>query len=438
MFLFKGKYNYMNFNVPNNLKNYTVISYPEWYSNWFANKYSNRLNNVLESFKKFTIKNKEDNLKALDLIYNYSYLKLAVLWNTSCLKVYNKNDNVSIVGCKYLNLTKNGFINLVFQLYADSKILKYKVYIEDFINKLGINDSELYKFTVILFFVNKDKHFNIDIKNGFYSDTYFKVVNHGKLYFNDNSLKLLEKQDLNLFSTMASKKSKFMLMTFKKWIDKKIPIKYHDHFMIFSSAVLFSYGLRPLNDLDLFIDDNLPENILNIIKKDLVDSDTRFPFIDITIMKFRWGSGSWNIWMKKWAKLFGAKSITHCVSDPDFHFYFMGLKMICIEADIVRRLERNRPRAVADLLMINRKLGYVFDFKPIPKTSVIFVDYSFDTSRLKGLEYKHDKGDEIVCHLKTDTNRFIGTIRWFLRTKYKFKEYSEEDIKNMLPDFVYI
>ena len=70
--------------------------------------------------------------------------------------------------------------------------------------------------------------------------------------------------------------------------------------------------------------------------------------------------------------------------------------------------------------------------------SVIYVDYSFDTSRLKGLEYVYDKGDEIVCHLKTDINRFIGTIRWFLRTKYKFKEYSEEDIKNMLPDFVYI
>ena len=108
------------------------------------------------------------------------------------------------------------------------------------------------------------------------------------------------------------------------------------------------------------------------------------------------------------------------------------------EADIVRRLERNRPRAVADLLMINHKLGYVFDFKPIPKSSVIFVDYSFDTSRLKGLVFKHDKGDEIVCHLKTDIDRFIGTIKWFLRTKYKFIEYSEKDIKNILPDFVYI
>jgi hypothetical protein len=431
----------MNLNIPTNLKNYCVSSYPDWYSNWLSTDILNRSKKSNDSFKslqKFTVKSNNDDLNALDYIYRYNNIKLSILWNTSYLKEYDKNTKISIIVSKYINLSGNGFINLIYQLYADSKILKYKVLIKDFIDKLNLDSINLNKFVVVLFFVNKGEHFNISINNGFYSDNYFQVVNHGRILFNNNSLKLLEKQSLDLYGMMASKKSKCMLMTFKKWLDSNIPLKYHDHFMIFSSAVLFSYGLRPLNDLDLFIDDNLPDRILNIIKHDLVDSDTRFPFIDTTIMKFRWGSGSWDIWMKKWAKLFGAKSINHCVSNPDFHFYFMGLKMICIEADIVRRLERNRPRAVADLLMINRKLGYVFDFKPIPKTSVIFVDYSFDTSRLKGLEYKHDKGDEIVCHLKTDINRFIGTIRWFLRTKYKFKEYSEEDIKNMLPDFVYI
>lgn len=431
----------MNSNIPNNLKNYTVIKYPQWYSNWFSNKYSNISNNGLENIEKFTVKNKQDNIKALKLITKYNNIKLAILWNTSYLKEYDKNKCITIIVSKYINMSENGFINLIYQLYADTPMLKFKVFINDFINKLSLDKVDLYKFVAILFIVNNKKSncdINIDINKGFYSNKYHHLINHSRLIFNDNSLKLLEKQSLDLYSMMASKKSKFMLMTFKKWLDCNIPIKYHDNFMIFSSAVLFSYGLRPLNDLDLFIDDNLPDRILNIIKHDLVDSDTKFPFIDTTIRKFRWGSGSWDIWMKKWAKLFGAKSITHCVSDPDFHFYFMGLKMICIEADIVRRLERNRPRAVADLLMINHKLGYVFDFKPIPKTSVIYVDYSFDTSRLKGLEYVYDKGDEIVCHLKTDTDRFIGTIRWFLRTKYKFKEYSEEDIKNMLPDFVYI
>lgn len=227
-------------------------------------------------------------------------------------------------------------------------------------------------------------------------------------------------------------------MSFKKWLDTKIPIQYHGHFMIYSSTVLFSYGLRPLNDIDIFIDDNLPDNILQIIKRDLVDSDTRFPFIDTTIRKFRWGTDSWDLWINKWAKLFGAKSINHCVFDPTYHYYFMGLKILCIEADIVRRLERNRPRAVADLLMINHKLGYIFDFKPIPTNSIIFVDYSFNTSRLKNLVFKFDKGDEIVCHIETDINRFINTILWFLKTKYKFKLLSKEDILSILPKYLII
>ena len=138
MFLFIDNYYYMNLNIPTNLKKYCVSSYPDWYSNWLSTDILNRSKKSNDSFKslqKFTVKSNNDDLNALDYIYRYNNIKLSILWNTSYLKEYDKNAKISIIVYKYINLSENGLINLIYQLYADSKVLKYKVLIKDFIDK---------------------------------------------------------------------------------------------------------------------------------------------------------------------------------------------------------------------------------------------------------------------------------------------------------------
>ena len=124
------------------------------------------------------------------------------------------------------------------------------------------------------------------------------------------------------------------------------------------------------------------------------------------------------------------------MGDSKYHFYFLGVKIISLECDIIRRIERNRPRAIADLIALRKRYYFKIDIPSIPskiKTYVSIVDKSEDEIR----SYIHsggvlnEKNKEILVESDSDIDKFIGTIIFALETRYKMI-FTSDEIKKEL------
>ena len=124
----------------------------------------------------------------------------------------------------------------------------------------------------------------------------------------------------------------------------------------------------------------------------------------------------------------------------------MGVKIISLDCDIVRRLERNRPRAVADLIALRKRYQYRIDIPPIPDKLTKYISTVDKTEReinelINQGGILNEKNKEVIVLYDSDINKFIGTIIYALELRYKMiftvdqikKElnmYSEERVHN--------
>ena len=86
------------------------------------------------------------------------------------------------------------------------------------------------------------------------------------------------------------------------------------------------------------------------------------------------------------------------VFNPKYHYYFMGIKFVVLEAEIVRRNIRSRPSAIADLIMMEKTMGIKTDINPIQP---------FVMKEGKKLYYPKEK--------------FANFVKYYLRNKYNLK-----------------
>ena len=194
--------------------------------------------------------------------------------------------------------------------------------------------------------------------------------------------------------------------------------------MLFSSIVLYLIGNREINDLDLYIDNIEPE-IAEKVKQ--FDEDEMYKYIEYSMKgnESKWPL-HWNSWLDEWARKSGAKYFEEIISCQRFHFYFLGVKIISLNCDIQRRIIRNRPRATADLIAL-RKRYVIPKFPKIPAPEIFRDEFQCVKDKTEeeirelirnGAIY-NPENKEIKITTRNDIDRFINTVIWALKERYK-------------------
>lgn len=372
--------------------------------------------------------------------------------NLNCFIIFgkNKNDayklyqehfknNYLLYGIKYIYLNFHLIPKIMYQLLFSRIIIENK---HDLYNALEseykyLSSYSKEKIDITILIVCKKNLNNKYPINDIHEKDYFiyipntkdSIMNCASVFFCNSTIKFLEIQNFDYFLTKENENSKNMFMKYRSWIYENIDILYRNQFMLFSSIVLYLIGHRAMNDLDLYIH-TIPSNIfekLNDFKKE------EYSYIEFKVKNTEFWPLHWNTWLDIWADKCGAKYFEEIIANPKYHFYFLGIKVISLECDIVRRIERNRPRATADLIALRKRYSYKINIPNIPEYSFKYIS-TLDKSKDDIIKLIAEGGilnednKEICIRKKVDKIKFIDTIIWTLQTRYRMI-FTVEDIK---------
>jgi hypothetical protein len=356
--------------------------------------------------------------------------------------VENYSNDYALYGIKSIKIKSSLIIKVLYQLLFSRMIIKSK---NDFCDYLKHEYPFLYNYQgtlidiTILVVCKKDlnkKYPNTDIKKSdfciFIPNTKESIWNSACLFFSESSIQFLEKQNLDYFLTKDMDKSKKYFLKYRDWLNENVDETNMSQFMLYSSSVLYLLGHRNINDVDLYIH-NIPNELIEKTKE---LKNEEYKFIEYHIKNTELWPKYWDTWLDEWAKLCGAKYFEEILGNPKYHFYFLGVKIISLECDIVRRIKRNRPRAIADLISLRKRYHLNIDIPSIPEKSLKY-ESSTDKSdeEIRDLVNKGavlNKGNsEIVIEYNTDIDKFINTVIYALKLNYKM-DFTIDDIKREL------
>ena len=387
----------------------------------------------------------------------YDNLNLFVLFGKNkdeAFKYYQEYyiNDYHIYGIKYMKIKSTLLNKIMYQLLFGRMIIKNKQDMTSYLEKnckfINSFNKEFIDITILLVCkknLNK-KYPNDDVHETdlyiYIPNTKETIWNCASLFFCNSSLKFLEKQNFDYFLINDMEKSKKMFLKYRKWLNN-INYKYQSQFMLFSSIVLYLLGHRAINDIDLYVH-KIPDDIFD--KTNEFKNNEEYKFIEYNIKNTHIWPDYWDNWLDVWAQKCGAKYFEEILGNPKYHFYFLGVKVISLECDIVRRIERNRPRAIADLIALRKRYHLNIDIPPIPEKLIKYFSLKDkspeDISKLineGGVINEENK--EISLEYNSDINKFIGTIIYALQLRYRMvftideikqelNMYTEKKIKN--------
>jgi hypothetical protein len=357
-----------------------------------------RFFSLIKNYDEKTLEINNDDYEANELILNYircrSNIKILIQFSNRQLNFTGYN----LYCHKKISLQRNAIECLIYQIFCLTSKFKSFEEIKKYVDLLNIKKDKIIN---IYLYENKGKadNLNVDLTCDFISPNFISSIMWGELLFNKNSLNLLNEMLLERFLTKLFDRTRLILNTYKKiLLIRKITLLEQSKFLVVSGSILSSYGLRLNSDIDIMIS-NFPNYIdkLTLCKiSDLfLDKNKKLFFMDAFHPKVNWLE-HWKEWHPRWGSYFGANNILECIYNPKFHYYFCGIKMIILEAEIIRRNLRERPAAIADLLMYNRLLNKNIKIFPIPKSVV------------------------------QNINKFKNTVSFWIKTKYNLEVTKEE------------
>lgn len=260
-----------------------------------------------------------------------------------------------------------------------------------------------------------------------------EVFDLERLLFVKSSRKLVSNGDIRCFKTASGLKLLVRLLKLKQWLLENFSDEDRNRFILIGSTVLFSFGIRVSNDIDLYVYRDIKDkaflkrfkDALNTIPKELLSCT------DILVRGYgRWSDRRWldrkrnpdfikkaiDQYTYEWPKSFGAKSMIDVINNPKFHHYFLGLKCISIQGEIERRVRRIRPSAYADLFYM-QSLRRIADSYPIT------------IPRLTKYIYQ---GKHWILLDKKDHPKYFERIQKYLKSRYGMSmsvEKIEEEIE---------
>jgi hypothetical protein len=225
-------------------------------------------------------------------------------------------------------------------------------------------------------------------------------------YFNNMNFDRFMKLD-NSGKVMCTKLRDYLQRNVTNPLDMK-------RFLIFSSMILYLYGLRKPNDVDILGYDlpypigktkNLYQNFASCSKR----------IVNIGELQVR-GYGDWQVGKSKeylnnwfgyeWANLFGARNMEDMIFNPRYYLSLMGLKIITIKGDMERRKIRYRATSYADIIGYNYYMNDKILIEELPYKYIV-----------QGEEKSYQTKEEILLLLKKIKNYL--KIRYNIRLNYQ-------------------
>lgn len=400
------------------------LSYPEYNKNFKLKNY------VKNNNKRKTInlsKENEQNLFIIDKICNNSQYRILTFFENIDIKILEEKfkSKAEIIYLKYITLNSNSFNPFIYQLYSNRGFRTLNQ-LNSFCERIGISGK--YNLTILV--INP---INLKVKlntvyphiKQYITTNFLETVEISKLYFNQNSINFLENQNLENFMSFKFWKSRVMFQTIRKWIYKNLLLEEQEDILFFSSIVLYIYGLRNCGDIDLLIYKNInkfDEKSNSLINRDFIEKNLFF-FLDISIKgTIKW-KDYWKFWLNEWANLCNLDSFDNIIYDPNNYFYFMGMKIISLDIDIVRRLKRNRPRALVDLYIIKKFIKPNMLLPNIPTKEEVFIKLENLTEEeireiLLNNGKHHRNCKELIIYDDINKEKFLNTMIWCFKVRY--------------------
>jgi len=441
-----------------NIKNYDYLEPIKKLANYYKNVEPNYYNTLIDTYSNYNFEKplyiKDSNYELDEIMLQYvkcfKNMSCLIVWSVANINNVHQTDfydmlkkNGTVHAIKELNLNKKQIQGALYQIYSDKSEAHNMQWIQGKQKLSGI-DGFNNKIFVIFYEANdfnkisgKDAPLkvklrealkvNSNVKNDIklnamlhISDNNTQVVELAQLFCNKNSLRLLQYQRLDRIFNKKFYKSYVMFMTYKNWLLNNVKPINQLRFMLFSSVVMYSLGLREMNDLDILVY-HLPkdEQLENVITKYIDDDKTRFHFIEITMQGRRdYVEGSENEYKmnwfnKEWPNLYGAQSMDETYFNPKFHYYYFGVKIISMIADIKRRISRCRAASYADMIALFKLI------QPIPEIELP----DMPTGYWKSHVYCEYNSKEIKTQIKK--------ISFYLKNRYGIN-ISDDEIKKII------
>lgn len=352
-------------------------------------------------------------------------------------------EDYSLYGIKHINIPFSMVFKIMYQLLFPRMIIQNKYdlynYIEANFNYLNKYDKEFIDITILVVCKkNLDKKYpSEDIVSNehmvYIPNTKESIWITASLFFSESSLKFIEKQNFDYFLTRDMEESKKMFLRYRSWLFNNIDIKTQMQFMLFSSIVLYLLGHRAINDIDLYIH-TISNEVQELVNE--FSTNEKYKCIEYKIKNTENWPRYWDTWLDLWANKCGLKYFEEILGNPKYHFYFLGVKIISLECDIVRRLERQRPRAIADLIALRKRYSIKINIPPISNKKINYIstiEKSVDeiTELLKNGGKLNEQNREIEVEENNDIDKTIKTIIYALNTRYRMT-FTENEIKKEL------
>jgi hypothetical protein len=380
-----NKYEYSN----------AILHLSNYYKDIKCDHYKNLYLEALKYDGKSLLKNEisptQDNIM-LEYVKFRKNMYTIILWP----RAKNKDDEVNkllnnngiIYYIRKFNITYNGAINLLYQLYADQAKLSKKNFIEEKLEFMHWKKGERNTFKVIFYehtsnFKLSGKHAPLkeEIRNlwkadkNFWgrdyvhiNDYYYQTIEYCKIFLNPNSLKMLQLQDHDYFTNNKLLKCRFMVNTIKKWIVENVEPIDHERFLFFSSVVLYTYGVRTCSDVDGFVSQyplkSKTDNFVKSVKQHFYEENTKFFFADLGITGV--SNETWDNKNQIWFDKIKVMNMDELIFDPINHFYYNGLKFVILKHEIVKKYLRGNFKDYCDFLQIEILLNIKIDFPKLP------------------------------------------------------------------------
>lgn len=429
---------------------------------YLKNKLGDSKPNVITTF------NQEEDELFLNAFRIYSNINTLILFNKDKKCAFHdfykekyKNDYI-LYGIKEIELSKSNVIKAFYQLlyyrhqtnYINDYMNYLNSYIEYFSDFNKFEDNQMIKISILIV-VSRNNNINFYNLNEEANHDYLAYVPKNEkeqwicasLFFNQNSLDFLEKQQLHHYLKFDNIDYWNKMNDFLSKIHKYVPVNQRHRTLFYSSTLLYFIGHRPNNDFDfmIFCDEKndsfhqmlrefeLHEN--NLHKDENSKGIYDFSYINTNDKALK--RGYYEDYYDLWAQTYGQTHSTgvrkweEIYAFGKHHMYYLGIKSTILSQDIIRRQMRNRPRGIADLIALRIRYKMKINIPKPPKTKKVFHKVK-DLSLERKAELLRKGGvisdtygfEEIIVEEPCDQDKFVNTILWALHKRYKIIDYT--------------
>jgi hypothetical protein len=215
-------------------------------------------------------------------------------------------------------------------------------------------------------------------------------------FLNNNTIKFLELVNIDNYEEYKNNNKLFFITLAN--IRKYVKTTERLGTMVDGSATLSIHNVRKMKDLDLVI--YHPRYYDPKVRYNLINMHKQLKFIDPYFHNFLSWKGEEKYVLDKQVSYITnnkIKDFNYVVFEPEFTYYFFGIKIISLDYNLKYRAMRNYPKNIADIIITKYKLN-------------------IDVPKIKKLEDKINANDERIY----DKKDFIDTILKYLK-KFNFK-----------------